>query len=93
MAATDLYLVITSSADGIYTKRMTRSTIEKEYLNIDPEDARFVFLTQEQFDSVSDPDYWGKFGGEDNNTVVAIIKDGRVVVPKPLEVVIKWELE
>lgn len=83
----DEYYVLSVSPNGIHFTRHTLESLKEFYLN--PEEAdSYTFISAEEFGKGM-RDYESDWKGENQ---VVIIK-GKVVVPRPVEVIMGYELE
>ena len=83
----DEYYVLSVSPDGIYFTKHTLESLKESYLNPE-ENGSYTFISAEEFGKGLQ-DYETAWHGENQ---VVIIK-GKVVVPKPVEVVKEYRLE
>lgn len=76
-----MYYVISASPDGIYVNQYTKEELEKSLADPDEYGGQNILPVLSKSDS--DPNTWG-------NSIL-IIK-GEVVIPKPIQVVKRFEL-
>ena len=91
----DKYFVITTGEDGTYVYSYTKKELLKEITPDDKllkngEEPRYCcsyydFLTPDEYEKEKDPNYWK----EDKTLIIK----GRIVVPKPVDIIKRMEIE